>query len=167
MNPLEIIIDTREQSPWHFPKWAGIASIGTLKTGDYALAGDDGFAIERKSLDDFCGTISSGWDRFLREIDRMEGWPAKVIIVEGDLSQCLYLEKEGVTQPPEHQHYKITPGFVMKRVAELTYKGVSVLFAHNAQIASAMCVAVLKRRQVDIMEFVFGEEDEAGSVCDS
>ena len=56
MGEFRIIIDTREQTPWSFPPEIPV-EIGTLKTGDYALAGDDAFAIERKSKDDFLGTI--------------------------------------------------------------------------------------------------------------
>ena len=56
MGELRIIIDTREQIPWSFPPEIPV-EIGTLKTGDYALAGDDAFAIERKSKDDFLSLI--------------------------------------------------------------------------------------------------------------
>ena len=73
---LHIVIDTREQTPWHFHPEVATATRGTIKTGDYALLNDDGFAIERKSLNDFVGTIGKGWDRFCREIKRMDGWRA-------------------------------------------------------------------------------------------
>ena len=60
-----IIIDTREQRPWVFPAYVAVR-VDTLKQGDYALEGDDRYAIERKSLEDFIGTIFSGWERFKR-----------------------------------------------------------------------------------------------------
>ena len=65
---MEIVIDSREQQPWHFSPELVRVSRGTVRTGDYCVKGDRLFAIERKSLNDFVGTISTGWERFQREI---------------------------------------------------------------------------------------------------
>lgn len=143
MEPLTIIIDTREQTPWAIPSWLATVKVGTLKTGDYALEGDSGFAVERKSLEDFCGTVAGGWERFKREIVRMEGWPAKVVIVEGSISDLVF---RADAEPPRHNHHNLTPAFMMKRVAELLMMGVSVIFAENAEYAGAVGVAVLRER---------------------
>jgi ERCC4-type nuclease len=145
---MEIVIDTREQSPWHFPEWAASARIGTLRTGDYALAGDDGFAVERKSLDDFCGTVATGWDRFVREIERMIGWPARVVIVEGSFSSLVF-GPDGT--PPRHNHWRVGPGFAIKRIAQLSMMGVSVLFAETPEYGAALCLAILRERN-DFLE---------------
>jgi len=146
MTPIPIIIDTREQRPWSFSPDVAKCRVETLKTGDYAIVGDDGFAIERKSLDDFLATISSGWERFLREIDRMKEFAAKVIIVEGDFVQFVFRFEEGVLLAPDHCHPNLTPQFVMKRVAQLSLMGVSVLFAKNSELAAVMAFAILKER---------------------
>lgn len=92
---LEITIDTREQTPFHFDECVAKTRIGTLKTGDYACTGDRGFAVERKSLDDFLGTISSGWDRFQREIFRAKTAGFSLpIVVEGNLDDiCFHLDE--------------------------------------------------------------------------
>jgi len=148
---LEITIDTREQTPWAFPPYVATVTVGTLTTGDYALTGDDGFAIERKSLNDFVGTIASGWARFLRETDRMDGWPAKVVIVEGDFEHLVFrTDPDGEVRHPDHDHNRISPQFVMKRIAELTMRGVSILFAHDALCACGLATAVLKERAAQI-----------------
>ena len=147
MERIHVIIDTREQTPWAFDVRHCITSVGTLHTGDYALAGDDGFAIERKSLDDFLGTISTGWERFLREVDRMEGWPAKVVIVEADFERCCFTEYGGEFEPPRHSHPKLLPQFVTLRIAELTMRGVSVIFAGNPSYAAALACHVLRKRR--------------------
>jgi ERCC4-type nuclease len=150
MIPLPITIDTREQTPWHFPPEQVVATVGTLKTADYAVTGDDDFAIERKSLDDFVGTIASGWDRFVKEIGRMAGWPARVVIVEGSFSELVFETRQGEVIPPAHSHFRISPPFIMKRIGELTMLGVSVLFAENAEYASALAVAILRQRAVEL-----------------
>ena len=105
------------------------------------------FAIERKSLDDFLGTIGAGWERFQRELDRMEAFPARVIIVEGDFEDCCFKESNKGIEPPQHNHPMITPKFVSKRIAELTMQGVGVLLCGNAQYASAMAFRIFRRRQ--------------------
>jgi len=153
MARLHIIIDTREQSPWAFDPAAVEAEIGTLKTADYALEGDDAFGIERKSMDDFLGTISSGWERFEREIERMAGWVAKLIIVEGDYATCCFSQTlDGELEPPSHRHYMLTPQFVEKRIAQLSMRGVSVLFATDCHLAAGLATALFRERQYQLNE---------------
>ena len=146
MPKLNIIQDTREQTPWHFDQSLVNVTVGTLSTADYALKGDDSFGIERKSLGDFVGTISTGWQRFKREIQRMHSWDAKVIIVESNYLDCCYTEENGKVIPPVHNHYMIEPQFIMKQIAILTLMNVSVLFAHDAQHASHLAYVIFKER---------------------
>ena len=149
---MEIVIDTREQKPWGFPPHISV-EIATLKTGDYAIKGDESnFAIERKSGDDFIGTISSGWPRFCKEIKRMENFPAKIIIVESDFENFCYRTGQGLILPPDHDHIMVTPQFVMKRIAELTMKQISVLFAGNAEYGSAIALRIFIERQKALEE---------------
>lgn len=149
----KIVIDTREQRPWVFPDWVPVC-VGTLRTGDYALEGDDHFAVERKSLNDFLGTIFSHWQRFQREIGRMDGagFPAKVIIVEADFADCCFSEKNGAIIPPKHDHVRITPQAVISRIAELAMMNVTVLFCKNEQLAAAMAYGLLMNRLTQIEE---------------
>jgi len=143
-----IIIDTREQRPWSFPPDVTV-EVGTLRTGDYALKGDDHFAIERKSADDFVGTIATGWCRFVKELNRMDAakFAAKVIIVESDFETFCFRIRQGEILPPDHQHNRCTPQFVMRRIAELTMRGVSVIFAGNAELGSAIALRILIERE--------------------
>ena len=143
-----IIIDTREQRPWAFPPYA-VTRVATLKQGDYALEGDERFAIERKSLDDFIGTVFSGWDRFRRELERMAraDFAAKVIIVEADFHQlCFSVAEDGRLIAPEHRHYNVTPQAVMSRIAELAFMGVTCLFCRDAGHAAMMAYFLLMKR---------------------
>ena len=147
---MHVTIDTREQTPWTFPAWVRVCR-GTLPTGDYALAGD-AWAVERKTLDDFLGTVSTGWERFLREIERMNGWRAKAIIVEADFSACCFREAPagGVILAPDHSHPRLTPAFACSRIAELTMRGVSVLFAGSHEQGAALCYHLLRQREVEL-----------------
>lgn len=155
MEPLHIIIDSREQSPWSWDPHLVRTSVSGLDAGDYALAVDctpvNGraslmvrFSIERKSLDDFIGTISTGWERFQREVYRMREFPAKIVIVEGDFADCCF--GPGSTPPP-HSHPKISPQFIAKRVAELSFMKVSVLFAGQAHYAAGLAYRIFSHRK--------------------
>ncbi len=138
---LKITVDTREQQPWAFPDHLAEVTRATLRAGDYALEGDFGFAVERKSLDDFVGTLSSGWDRFLRQLMRMASHASKVVIVEGSMAEVI---------KHEYNHPRVKPVFILKRIADLTMLGVSILFADNPVTAAGLCFAILKRRATEI-----------------
>ncbi len=133
---LRVVVDTREQAPWGFPEDVECVRR-KLDAGDYALEGDAGFSIERKSLNDFLGTISSGWDRFCREVNRMHDYRARLVVVEGDFTACTFLYNwDGHIIPPRHSHPNLLPQFIAKRIAELAFMGVYVLFAGYAEQAS-------------------------------
>lgn len=147
---MNIVIDTREQTPWAFPEGICSARRGTLAQGDYALEGDDEFAVERKNLNDFLGTISSGWERFKRELRRMDAgsFRVKVIIVEGEFAEFCF-KPDGT--PPEHDHPKLTPKFIASRIAELVYDfKCSVIFAGDPGHAAALAYKILERREKDL-----------------
>lgn len=148
---MRLTCDTREKVPWAFPlDCVEGCHLQKLDEGDYAIDGDDGFAIERKSLEDFVGTISVGWERFKRELNRMteKGFPIKVIMVEGDF-YSLCFQPDGT--PPQHNHPRITPQFVAKRIAQLTYDyHCAVLFAGSAPLAAGLAVQIFRRREKDL-----------------
>ncbi|WP_027190869.1 ERCC4 domain-containing protein [Fundidesulfovibrio putealis] len=86
--PLRIVVDTREQRPYQFEKYDVEAIRHTLKTGDYSLAGyEDRVAFERKSLDDLIGCLTTGRDRFERELARAKGLDLFAVIVEGTMQE--------------------------------------------------------------------------------
>lgn len=145
---IEITIDTREQTPWHFDETLAKVTIGTLKIGDYAITGDTGFAVERKNFDDFLGTISTGWARFQREIYRAKERGFNLpIVVEGRLEDVLFhLDEHNHIVPPNHSHDKLTPAFVLKRIGELYQIGASVFFAERAEYAVAIAYSLLHER---------------------
>jgi len=138
---IHIVIDTREQQPWHFPIHLAVVSRGCLPVFDYALLGDPDFAIERKSLNDFVGSIASGWDVFLRRFDKVPDWPAKVVIIEGSISQIL---------AREYNHPEVTPKFIIKQISTLTMMGVSLLFGDNPVTAAGLAYRILLERQKQI-----------------
>ena len=79
------IIDTREQLPLELP----LRSItNTLPTGDYSVSGfEDLICVERKSLPDLVGCMTSGRSRFEKELQRMKAYEARCVVVEASWRQ--------------------------------------------------------------------------------
>ena len=94
-------VDSREQLPLEFPCQGLVSKCLTigLPFGDYwcALQDKEGnelneipIMFERKSIEDLYGTLTSGHDRFKREIEKAESMSCKLyLIIEGSLSQTL------------------------------------------------------------------------------
>ena len=81
---ITIVQDTREQTPLSFHNFRGVESVRSgLKTGDYSIQGyEDQICFERKSVSDTVSTLVSGHERFLREMERMQTFKAKYILIE-------------------------------------------------------------------------------------
>ena len=81
---MKILIDTREQQPYSFETESETATLGT---GDYSLAGAENLiSIERKSIDDLVGCLTSGRERFERELYRGRALDYFALVVEASLS---------------------------------------------------------------------------------
>lgn len=83
-EPLVIIEDSREQSPLDFSCFRGVETLRQgLKTADYSIQQyEDQICFERKSVQDLVGTLIGGHTRFLREMERMQPFREKYILVE-------------------------------------------------------------------------------------
>ena len=86
---MKILVDTREQTPYVFapPRYADVEVVrDSLATGDYSLCGlTDLIALERKSLSDLTGTLTTGRDRFRRECERGRGLQYFGLIIEASM----------------------------------------------------------------------------------
>ena len=102
--PFSIIVDSREQAPFHFTgidvdKSAGsffgqslIVStiVDTLATGDYSILGfSDKVAVERKSVSDWFHSIGTDRERFEREAERLAKMDYAAVVIEGDWNELL------------------------------------------------------------------------------
>lgn len=112
-----INVDPREQNPLKFkyPK-----QVKKLDYGDYCLNKPEETGkiyIERKSIMDFAGTMSGGYDRFYNEIIRAKADGAYIIVlVENTIDKVFMLNKL-----PQMQKTKIkaTPDFLLYRMRSL------------------------------------------------
>ena len=92
---LILLSDTREQSPLSFEGLDGIDKIETigLPFGDYTCMIDGRqvpICFDRKSIGDLFGTMTSGYERFKREMQRAKDNNHKLILItEGTYSDVL------------------------------------------------------------------------------
>ena len=81
-----VLVDTREQAPLglaRFDNWIGGCRTATLETGDYSIEGMESLVcLERKSLVDLVGTLMHQRERFFRQLERMQAFPYRAILVE-------------------------------------------------------------------------------------
>jgi hypothetical protein len=152
----KIYIDTREQLPLEFDC---PSEVKTLKFGDYAFSLSEKAGrcyVERKSLNDFIGTLSGGFERFENEIIRAkEAGAYLVILIEDDLNNALrfntleHLYKKGM---------KVTPEYIFHNVRQLIqkYDHIQFLFVKNRQEASQMIKKLFSNQnQVKKMDLQF------------
>jgi len=85
--PMIVLADSREQVIPPFP--AGVeVQRATLGEGDYTTPALRTIAvIERKSATDFAATLSWHRERFDREVQRLQSYRWKCIVVEGHLDE--------------------------------------------------------------------------------
>lgn len=88
VQPLPIIVDTRERCPYGFEYYDATAERATSPTGDYSLKGfQDRLAIERKELDDLVACLmGANRERFERELQRLSHYELAAVVVEASLA---------------------------------------------------------------------------------
>lgn len=139
-----IIVDTREQQPWHFDNYVK-ANI-KLDTGDYSIQGlEDIVAIERKkSVSEFANNITES--RFTDVIMRMSKIKYSFLLLEFDLQDIL-IYPVGSTVPKRlWDKIKISPAFLLKNILDLTLQhGIFVHFCGDATNAEKLAETILKK----------------------
>lgn len=100
--PFTIIVDTREQFPYHFTGFRADTrqryrplvipvKRAALKSGDYSIDGfEDRVAVERKSLSDLYGSIGGERDRFQREFERLAEYEYAAVVIEAGWPAILH-----------------------------------------------------------------------------
>ena len=104
------LIDSREQKILNLPN----KEIATLNYGDYAIKDNTTF-IERKSLNDLISTVSGGYDRLVKEVNRCKADKNYLIILIEEKYQNL------ISFPFLHhtKYSKCSVEFIFHRIREL------------------------------------------------
>ncbi len=139
----KIVVDSREQNSLSFPKHISTTVKG-LKVGDYAKTDNlkNQIVIERKNLSDFVQTLSSGYERFHKELNRAEELNVKLLmVVEAKMTQAL-----SFNYLPHLKYSKATPEFIFSRAREIiqNYPDFQIVFVDGRYEAAAMTMFALK-----------------------
>ena len=128
-----IYTDTREQN---ILKCGARMVVKKLEFGDYYVNNPYNIYIERKSLNDFIGTLGKGLERFNKEIERAEKNEAHLIIMtEEKISNAL-----SFNHLPWMKHTKATPDYIFKNMRDIcqAHSNCQFLFVDGRRTASTM-----------------------------
>ncbi|MEE8489380.1 MAG: ERCC4 domain-containing protein [Acidimicrobiia bacterium] len=99
MRRLTIIIDSREQKPFEFPRYQVL--VRKLKIGDYSVLGlETRICVERKSFNDLFGTYTKGRERFLRQLKLMSKIDRSYLVVECSVADVMAGHPRTVVRGP-------------------------------------------------------------------
>lgn len=117
LDDMEILIDTREQKPLNFAN----AKSHKLDYGDYTASGKyyNKTYVDRKSEQDFKGTMTTGFDRFVKEMERAISFDSYMyIVIESSIEKIIknnpYAYHESNLKFIWHRMRKITHMFPRK-----------------------------------------------------
>lgn len=134
---IKIIVDTREKKPLNLNSETVSKK---LEYGDYAIK-NNSLAIERKSIADFIGTMSSGYERFLKEIERSN---YLIVLIENNYKKSLnYIP---YVRRGKANFQKAGGSFAFKRMREIMENNINTqfLFVNDRQESAEMCEKLLK-----------------------
>ena len=141
ISDFTIIIDTREQRPYTFqnikPEPPEMIIQG-LTTGDYSVAGlEDRICVERKSINDFLGSVGCNRKRFEKEFQRMANMQYAALVLEFDF-KTLFLN------PPARSKMNIKAAFRTVKSWSIKY-GVCIWPMFNRKSAEKVTYLILEK----------------------
>jgi len=147
--PFTIVIDSREQLPWHFLNIKGDAKYNhkrievptvwkKLDAGDYSILGMENLvAVERKNISDCFNSCGQGRARFQREMQRLAMLAFAAVVIEADWDEIR-------RRPPEHT--RLRPKVVYRTALSWSVRyGVQWWAMPGRGIAELTCFRMLEK----------------------
>jgi len=134
---MAVVVDTREQEPYVFTS-AHVAVVRrALAAGDYSLDGHETtIAVERKSLDDYVGSVILDRERFLRELEVLATYKRACVVVEATLEDVIAHRYRSGAHPNS---------VLGATLAIIVDHGVPVYFCGDRQLACRFVEGILHR----------------------
>ena len=140
-EPWPVTVDTREQNPYTFSSEYATVTVATVKLGDYAVTGDEGWAVERKGIGDLISSFVGKGE--IKKIIKMRAafdpdWPL-VYNIDGPKSKVFSWKWERCP--------RATSQWLFSRLTEVSIE-YNVIFDWNPnrRIAAMVCLRWLKTR---------------------
>lgn len=148
--PFIVIKDTREQDGYYFSTFNTCAGMieHKLDTGDYTIQGlEDKVCIERKGcVEELAVNLGQKKYTFLDEIDRMQSFPHKFIVLEFSLEDLIKFPDETRIPIKNKSSVKITGKYMLKCLIEFQlYNNVNILFCGDKYNAFLAVSSIFKR----------------------
>jgi len=148
--PFTVIKDTREQDGYFFSEFNTCAGMidQKLDTGDYSILGmEDKICIERKGcVEELAVNLGQKKHAFLAEVERMDSFPHKFIVLEFSLEDLIKFPDETRIPIKNKAALKITGKYMLKCLFEFQlYNNVQILFCGNKYNAFLAVSSILKR----------------------
>jgi ERCC4-type nuclease len=148
--PFTVIKDTREQDGYFFSEFNTCAGMieQKLDTGDYSILGmEDKICIERKGcVEELAVNLGQKKHAFLAEVERMNSFPHKFIVLEFSLEDLIKFPDETRIPVKNKAALKITGKYMLKCLFEFQlYNNVQILFCGNKYNAFLAVSSILKR----------------------
>ena len=145
-DPYLVYRDTREKNGWDFAHSGYCAGTEehTMKTGDYTLHGyETHLCIERKgNVTELATNITQA--RFERELERMQEFPWRYILLEFNMSDVVNFPKGAKIPAYKRKFLKVRGPFLLKRILEMQRK-YNVPFIFCGENAKEVCSSIFKR----------------------
>ena len=148
--PFTVIKDTREQEGYYFSKFNTCAGMidQKLDTGDYTIQGlEDKVCLERKGcVEELAINLGQKKHQFLQEIDRMQLFPHRFIVLEFSLEELIKFPEDTRIPIKNQSSLKITGKYMLKCLVEFQiYNNINVLFCGNKKSAFLAVSSIFKR----------------------
>lgn len=145
-----VIKDTREQDGYYFGPFNACAGMveHKLDTGDYTIKGlEDKICVERKGcVEELAINLGQKKHAFLNEIERMQPFPHKFIVLEFSLEDLIKFPEETRIPVKNKASLKITGKYMLKCLMEFQiYNNVNVWFCGNKHNAFLAVSSLFKR----------------------
>lgn len=144
-----VVKDTREQNGYDFHPFELCLGMkmGKLETGDYTIDGlQHLLCIERKaSPEEFANNLGRDSHRFYKELDRMDSYKYKFIILEFTFAEFLNFPKYSRIPASLNKGVKITGKFMHKRITEIQLdRGIQIMFVGDKDGGYLACSRIIK-----------------------
>ena len=160
--PFTVLVDTREQAAYLFTGMKADARQGrkrlgvplkkcTLGQGDYSIDGyADKVAVERKSYSDLAQTLTTGRERFVRELERLSSLTTAWVVCEVSLRQMML-------GPP--QYSEVLPKSLWRSIMgfQVQFPKVHWWLVESREVAEVTTYRLLEKWCVEWVEKPMGE----------
>lgn len=135
---IKILQDTREQYPLSFDCQV---EIQKLACGDYCPSPEFfcNLFIERKSLPDLVGTLTSGLERFKRELERARDLGFYLVV----LTECRFSDVENYS-PSNSFSRKVNGNFIFKQMRDLMDDNIQFVFSSTRQRSAELVERIFR-----------------------